>query len=181
MVRVVALAALALACSSAAPEPAPPAAAAQQPLATATAKPDSMSFQVDPASELFEPARAAAADWSTALGRNVTVSADGEIPIFRVDGNCSDDTSSAYYVVACAKGIGTGSGWIEVSAHTASWELYTALKHEMGHELAGRTSHVENKPDALMYHYKPLGSPNVITSDDLAFVCKGFAGASCGG
>ena len=34
--------------------------------------------------------------------------------------------------------------------------------------------HVENEPEALMYYYKPLGSPNVITADDRAYVCRGF-------
>ena len=179
MFRLAALAALALACSSAAPEASP--AAEAQPLAPAPAKPDSMRFQVDPSSELYEPARAAAADWSAALGRSVTVGADGEIPIFRVDGNCSDEPSSAgaYFVVACAKDIRTADARIEVSSLAASWELYTAMKHEMGHQLAGNSRHVEHVPDALMYYYKPLGSPNVITSDDLAYVCKGFAGAGC--
>lgn len=158
---------------------APAAAEAQQPLASATAKPDSMSFQVDPTSELFVPAQAAAADWSVALGRNVTVTEDGELPILRVDGNCSSDTSSAYFTVACAKDIRTTDARIEVSSRAANWELYTALKHEMGHQLAGNSRHVENVPDALMYYYKPLGSPNVITSDDLLYVCKGFGGDGC--
>lgn len=181
MLRAIALAALALACSSAeVPELAAVEASPAPALAPEAAKPDSMSFQVDPASELFEPARAAAADWSAALGRAVTVSEDGEIPILRVDGNCSDDTSSAYYVVACAKEIRTPDARIEVSAHTANWELYTALKHEMGHQLAGNSRHVENDPDALMYYYKPLGSPNVITRNDLIYVCKGFNGACLG-
>lgn len=175
MLRAIALAALALACSSAeAPERAP-VAAAPAALATEVTKPASMHFQVDPASVLFAPAQAAAADWSAALGRDVTASADGDVPILRVEGNCSDSDASRYFVVACAKDIRTPDARIEVSSDTAVWELYTALKHEMGHQLAGNSLHVEHEPEALMYYYKPLGSPNVITSDDRAYVCRGFA------
>lgn len=87
-----------------------------------------------------------------------------------VEGEAPDDK----FVAACSKDLRTADARIEVSESTAPWELYTTIKHEMGHHLAGNMGHVTNNPDALMYYYKPLGSPNVITKDDVLYVCQGF-------
>src|SRR5882672_2043137 len=96
-------------------------------------KPSYMSFQVDPTSALWAPAHQAASEWSAALQRSVTATADGEIPIFRVSGDCMPappDALPGQFYSACSKGVRTPDARIEVSEQTQPSRLLMAMRHE---------------------------------------------------
>jgi hypothetical protein len=139
-------------------------------------KPRSMSFQADPESDIYDVAKVAADKWSAALGRSITVTPDGDIPIFRVVGDCNPPPEGApenSYVGACAKGIRSPDARIEITERAPNEYLLGDLLHEMGHHLRGGPGHVENDPKAVMYYYQPSGTPTELTAADVKFICDG--------
>lgn len=127
----------------------------------------SLSFQVDPTSPLFAPAQQAAAEWSKAIGRPVSVSADGAIPIFFV--SKLDPDACGPTAMGC--GYNGKDARIEVLESTPAKALKPLLLHEMGHQLRGERGHLETPIDAIMAD--PIRG-NVLTSADIAFICERF-------
>lgn len=122
-------------------------------------------FQVDPKTDLYAPAMAAAEKWSAALGRTITVSPDGEIPIFYV-------TSLSPPAAPTDKGFSWSGdeARIEVLTSVPESVLPLLLLHEMGHVLRGVPGHVTNNPKAVMA--KPAQPGATITPEDIAFICE---------
>lgn len=131
-----------------------------------------LSLQVDPDSDLWSPAVKAAKTWSQATGRQITVSADGEISVFRgsLPAECEpDDTTQA-----CS--------WVDpdpTNSYTVVREdipneaLYGLLLHEFGHHLRGLAPgprHLDD-PTAVMHD---MGHVEVLTPKDIAFICASF-------
>jgi hypothetical protein len=133
-----------------------------------------VSFQVDADSELYPVAQQAAEAWSKAIGMPVLVSPDGEIPIFITDSpSCTvpDNLAPGQKVGACSKDVGTPSQRIEVPSYLPNTHWLTAITHEMGHHLRGRTRVVHtNDPNSLMYAHIENG--RTITPTDVDFVCE---------
>ncbi len=133
-----------------------------------------MSFQVDPESDLWTPAKKAAAEWSYALGRPITVTPDGDIPIFRIpDGvlcNPDQPVPEGMARLGCAIGQGTPDARIEISAVTPADKLLKTLRHEMGHHLHGDGEHLDD-PLALM---ASEATQSIITPMDVKWICERF-------
>lgn len=135
--------------------------------------PRSLSFQVDPESDLWEPARLAASEWSYELGRPITVTPDGNIPIFRIPEESCDPEKlpdDGSYFLACAKDIGSPDARIEISSATQKEDLIRTLLHEMGHHLSGTDQHNPDA-DSLLANGSKRKS---ITRSDVAWVCRNF-------
>lgn len=135
--------------------------------ASKRSKRKSLSFQVDPTSDLFEPATQAAAAWSAAIGRSITVSADGDIPIFYVEK--LDDAACGPNAYGC--GYGNDEARIEILSTIPDKYKRVILTHEMGHQIKGIKGHVTTNPNAIMAD--PIRG-DTITPDDVEFVCEDF-------
>lgn len=145
-----------------------------------------MSFQVEADSPLRPTAEDAARQWSLALGLSVTVTADGDIPIFLTDElSCPAPANlpKGMRVGACSPDIGTESARIEVPTSTPERYWLTNLLHEMGHHLRGLRPAPEDSeydwlagdhhddPSGLMYGGKVADTAR-ITPRDVTFVCE---------
>jgi hypothetical protein len=171
---------IALGCAAAAPgapaqpappEPPDPGGGDPEPLPEAE-RWTSASFQVDDDSPIHDDVVHAAAAWSAATGRTITVSADGDTPFFLVDAfdagcNAGPQTRGCSRVVADPRDSFTQ---ILSSLH---WSIrYGTILHEMGHHLRGNLDHVTSNPDAVLAPVRKLSS-DTLTADDIAFVCSG--------
>lgn len=135
----------------------------------------SLAFQVAEDSPLWEPAKRAAETWSKAIGRTITVTPDGYIPIFfvsSVDPECEPDSSTAACSYVTNLPQEEGRDYTQVIESIPSSDLYSVLLHEIGHHLRGPTqpSHLSN-PSAVMFS---KSRNSVLTPADIAFVCESF-------
>lgn len=132
----------------------------------------SLNLQVDPESDLWAPARRAADAWSQATGRKITVTADGDIPVFRgpLPTECepTEKTESCSWVDP-----DPANGYTVIREDIPAHLLYGLLLHEFGHHLRGLAPgprHLDN-PTAVM---NASGRVEVLTPEDIAFICAAF-------
>jgi len=126
-----------------------------------------MSFQVDPESPLWAPARSAAEEWSKATGRAITASEDGDVPIFFVSDLVDEDCGGPNAMACSYRG---DDARIEVLESVPERHLPVLLLHEMGHHLRGEEGHLSD-PSALMA--EPIRATG-ITPADRDFICERF-------
>lgn len=134
-----------------------------------------LAFQVEEGSPLWEPAKQAAETWSKAIGRTITVTPDGLIPIFftnAIDPECQPDSSTA----ACSHVTNApqekGLDYTLVLESISAADLYPVLLHEMGHHLRGPYPPLHlSEPSAVMF---PKSRNSLLTPADLSFVCEHF-------
>lgn len=160
-------------------------------------KPAGASFQVDESDgELLDAVQAAATAWSYALGVEITVSPEGEVPVFWVpdldvaDPECAPppDRPAGAWGGACTPGIGTPDMRILVNQKAPSKErLLMWMLHEMGHVLAGRGGHLGDPgfppvtEGSIMQRYnegETDGFPRLV---DVRYVCESPTGIACPG
>lgn len=134
-----------------------------------------LSFQCSPGDPLYEDAVKAASTWSAALGRTLTVSPDGDIPILLVaelDPGCQavDTTGSAR---GCSRVMADLRDSFTQIPERIHWSVrYGVLLHEMGHHLRGGSGHVTTNPEAVMTSARKLGNVTLLP-EDIDFVCTG--------
>lgn len=106
----------------------------------------SVSFQCDVDSKLWQPATQAAALWSAALDRPITVTADGDIPMFFVP-ELNKEQCKGANPGGCAVDILKPDARIEIleDSYPDLQSLIIVIMHEMGHHIRGVGGHLEGE------------------------------------
>lgn len=147
---------------------------------TTRRKKNSFSFQVDTNSELFAPAMEAAANWTRALHIPITVSADGEIPIFLTPNpECplpEEYKGTGKVVMGCTMDVDKPGARIEMNVanlKVAPGVMLVNIMHEMGHILRGNYDHLDDPEDKCCI-MAPADNPCkvAITQKDIDFICE---------
>lgn len=126
---------------------------------------------MDAGSPLYAPARAAADAWQAAVGRPISITEDGDIPIFQgeIPTSCDPDRKAR----GCSYVTNRKSeGYIVIAPSVLPTDLYGVLLHEIGHHLRGvlMPDHASD-PNAVMYFKR---TTTALTPSDIAFVCESF-------
>lgn len=131
-------------------------------------------FQVEENSDLWAPALEAAKRWREATGHDITVSANGDIPIFFVAKTDCPPPPPPKVVLGCSLNYDTPDAMIQMNQVLTQYKdggkhLLINIMHEMGHHLRGDSDHIEN-PNAIM-SAAYSDAKDKITPDDLSFIC----------
>lgn len=149
-----------------------------------------VSFAVDPTDERLMAAFTAGADaWNKALGGEwVTVSNNGEVPVFWVDivegEGCTpkENIPEGKYEAGCAVSVGTTNTHVELSTMiTDDARLHGIVLHEMGHTIRAAGGHIDSpgspfpfNENNIMNHTGNSAAMITPTADDVAFVWQGM-------
>lgn len=146
----------------------------------ATSKPrkKALRFQVEEDSDLWVPANEAAKRWREATGHDITVSADGDIPIFfveKTDCPLPPEFKPPKVVLGCSLNYNKPDAMIQLNQVLTQYNdngkhLLLNLMHEMGHHLRGDSDHISNPLAIMSPEYND--QKDQVTEDDIGFICE---------